>query len=186
MAYRLLTRSVSFASICPMDKEIDIKSEVYEFGFLLVPEVGDEGAPASFSALKGMIEEVGGQTISDSLPAKMALAYPMDKEIDHKHQSYKEAYFGWIKFELEKNKIEGLKAKFDAEQTLIRFLIIKTVKENTLAPKKLKEKMESTGGRRHSHREEAALPMNKEEVDKQIDALVSDEKEAEVKVEEAV
>ncbi len=159
-----------------MDKDIDIKSEVYEFGFLLVPDVGDEGAPASFSALKGMIEDAGGNPISDNLPAKMALAYPMDKEIDHKHQTYREAYFGWIKFELEKGKIAVLKDAFDNEKSLIRFIIIKTVKENTLAPKKLKEKMESTGGRRHSHREESSVPINKEEVDKQIDALVSEEK----------
>jgi hypothetical protein len=67
-----------------------------------------------------------------------------------------------------------LKKKLDFDPNFIRFLILKTVKENTIAAKrfvrsdtlhkKFKAKTEDT---------ENATPINKEEIDKEIDALIA-------------
>ena len=55
---------------------------------------------------------------------------------------------------------------------MIRFLIIKTVRENTIATKKFGG---STFKKRTTKKEEGEAPVeiNKEEIDKEIDALAS-------------
>jgi ribosomal protein S6 len=118
----------------------------------------------------------GGVTfISDDYPKMMELAYQMAKTIANKKQKFSYGYFGWVKFEATSQAIISIKNKLDISDSLIRFLIIKTVKENTLSPRRSYGKQEGAPRRRPvANKEDAtpAEPINEEVIDKEIDALV--------------
>src|SRR3989344_5109338 len=109
---------------------------VYELGYLLVPTLSEENVPASYGDLKNLIIELGGEIISDEMPKNIALAYSMSKVVQNVRSKFNTAYFGWIKFETDPEKVLELKKKLDMDVNLIRFLIIKTVRENTIAAKR--------------------------------------------------
>lgn len=158
-------------------EENEIKTEsgerVYELGYLLVPTIAEEDVPASYSNLKDVISSFGGMVISDEMPRMIPLAYSMVKVVSNVRNKFNTGYFGWIKFTMEAEKVLELKKKLDLDPTIIRFLILKTVKENTIASKRfvradVMHKKPTT----KKEDEGEALPINKEEIDKEIDALV--------------
>jgi ribosomal protein S6 len=148
------------------------EGSVYEFGFLLSPDIMEEKLPEAFGALKEAIEAKGARALSEEFPKLIALAYTMEKTVNNKIQRYKEGYFGWIKFELEPAAVGALEAMLRLRGDLVRYLLIKTVRENTIAAKR------GFGARRRpksgTNDEKAAPEMSKEEIDREIEALVDD------------
>lgn len=147
---------------------------VYEIGFILVPQVTEEKLPESFGNIKNAILDTGAIAISEEFPKLITLAYSMERTINNKIERFTEGYFGWIKFELESDKVQGLEAALRLRTDLVRHLLIKTVRENTIASKK------GFGVRRRPTskdelKDKEALPeMSKEEIDREIEALVDD------------
>ena len=97
----------------------------------------------------------------------------MSKIIQNTRHKFDTAYFGWIKFEISSLQVSELKNKLDIDSNFLRFLILKTVRENTIAAKRFLHK----DFRRKMHtvkkEDENALPMDKEKIDKEIDAMVA-------------
>lgn len=140
-------------------KETEEKVLVYEVGFVLVPSLSEEKVAEKSSFIRGIIEKVGGEIISEDFPKLMPLAYPMDKMIDSAKQVFKEAYFGWVKFEMPAVAIAGVEKEVSVIQEVLRFLIVKTLRENVLFPEKVGVAVESKDAIDKS-------------LDKSIDALV--------------
>ena len=157
-------------------EEKNIDSRVYEVGYLLVPTLSEEEMPAIYSSLKDTIASLGGEFISDEMPKMINLAYTMNKTIQNVKNRFDNAYFGWVKFFMDAEKVLELKKKLDLNPQVIRFLIVKTVKENTIAAKKFTNRDNTRRKPFSAKREdvEEALPINKEEVDKEIDAMVAE------------
>lgn len=157
------------------ETEKDVNSRVYELGYLLAPTLPEADIPALFGNLKELVSSFGGMTISDEMPKMLSLAYPMNKITPNTRSKFKTAYFGWIKFTMDSDKVMELKKRLDLDPNLIRFLIIKTVKENTISARRFahgeiaRRKIRTEKGRSS----EASAPINKEEIDKEIDALVA-------------
>jgi len=153
----------------------EANSRVYELGYILVPTLGEVEVPAIFGNLKELISSLGGIAISDEMPKMLALAYPMVKVIANLRNKFKTAYFGWIKFTMDSDKVLELKKRLDLDPNLIRFLILKTVRENTINTKRFirgdiahrKTKIEKSGS------DKIITLINKEEIDKEIDAMVA-------------
>src|ERR1035437_7701669 len=108
------------------------------------------------------------------MPKMIQLAYKMVKVVSNVRNKFNTAYFGWIKFTMDSDKVLELKKKLDLDSNFIRFLILKTVKENTIASKRfvrgdIRKKPRSAKG----ENDETAVPINKEEIDKEIDALIA-------------
>lgn len=159
-------------------KEIkaDANGRVYEVGYLLVPTVEEGNVPSIHGDLKDIVASTfKGEIISDEIPKMMTLAYPMLKVTANVRNKFETAYFGWIKFTMGAEEIVELKKKLDLDPNIIRFLIIKTVKENTIATKRFAVRggVKRTFTPRKS--DEVTAPINKEEVDKEIDALIAQE-----------
>jgi ribosomal protein S6 len=158
---------------------VEVNGRVYELGYLLVPTLEEVNVPAVFGDLKELISSLGGVHISDDMPKMIPLAYSMVKVVANVRSKFNTAYFGWVKFTMDSDKILELKKKLDLDPNFIRFLILKTVKENTIATKRFvrgdfahrKPKVKS------SDDGEVVVPINKEEIDKEIDALVAEPKE---------
>lgn len=163
------------------NKEISVdmdevkEAQIYEIGYLLVPTLGEEELPKAYGDLKAMIENMGGLIIFDEMPKFINLAYPMLKVVSNVRNHFDTAYFGWIKFELPAEKIADIKKKLDTDVNTIRFLIIKTVRENTISQKKFISK---DSFRRKSIQKDTPsepIEINKEELDKEIDAMIIEE-----------
>jgi len=111
---------------------------VYEVSYLLLPSLAVEQVPAKASSIKEMIKKVGGEVLSDEDPVLVDLAYPMTKVVQTDRFKVQKGYFGWIKYELSKETAEEVKKALDADNDVLRHLIIKTVRENTLLAGKMK------------------------------------------------
>ena len=157
-------------------EENDTIARIYEVGYLLVPTISGENVPAIYSKIKDLIASLSGKIISDEMPRQIELAYPMVKVVSNIRNKFDTAYFGWVKFEMGSQEVLDLKKKMDLDINVIRFLILKTVKENTIATKKFvrtdaPRKKNST--KKDETEEGAEMPINKEEIDKEIDAMVA-------------
>jgi ribosomal protein S6 len=152
---------------------------IYEVSYLLLPSLALEQVPAKVTALKEMLTSVGGEVISDENPILIDLAYPMTKVVGTTRHKCTTGYFGWIKFELTKEGIGEVKKSLDMNNEILRYLIIKTVRENTLLNGKMKLKFDEVkkhGVGPYEAETEEVVSVEKEatpeEIDKSIDDLV--------------
>lgn len=156
--------------------EKETNPRIYELGFLIVPTVDENAVVGEASRIKGVIESCGGLLISDENPKLITLAYSIDKRVSGKRKSFTNAYFTWIKFHADPSSVATLKKHMEDDQSVLRFLIIKTVKENTLMTKrpftgvrgKKKEVVETKGEKS----KEVVTPVSEAELDKTIEELV--------------
>ena len=150
---------------------------VYEASYLLLPSLAVEQVPAKVASLKKMLTSVGGQVISDENPILIDLAYPMTKVVGTLRHKCTKGYFGWVKFETTKEGIEAVKKGLDMDNEILRHIIIRTVRENTLLSGKMKLKSEDKklGEGYETEVIEPVVPEKEstpEEIDKSIDDLV--------------
>lgn len=123
-----------------MNTEIDVDLRVYEFSYLLVPSMAEEDVTAKVASLKKLFIDNGATMIADDVPEYIGLAYTMIHKVNNKNERVNSAYFGWFKFNAETDILEKVKVAIDRDVQLVRYLLIKTVAENTMMPKKLGQK----------------------------------------------
>lgn len=148
---------------------------VYEVSYLILPLVPVEQLQSKSTDLKKMLESLGGAIISDEDPVLIDLSYKMTKVIGTVHHKVDSGYFGWIKFELPIGLIEKVKKSLDGNDEIFRYLVIKTVKENTLLGGKMKLQKEDKLKKEEVPVSEVELPVKDiivEDIDKSIDDLV--------------
>lgn len=116
-----------------MTKEtVKTAGTVYEVGFHIVPAVSPEKLPAEVDAIKALLDGNKATIISEEFPKLRNLTYTMVKVIGPVRNKYDTAYFGWIKFEAGVEEILEIKKGMDANEKVLRYLLIKTARENTL------------------------------------------------------
>jgi len=152
-----------------------VEARVYEVGYILLPTIPEEGIPAIYGNLKDLVSSLGGEVISDEMPRMIPLAYTMIKVLQNINHRFDTGYFGWIKFTMHPEKILDLKKKIELDTNIIRSLILKTVKENTVAAKRFvrSDVVRHRAPTLKKEGDEAEQPINKEEIDKEIDAMVT-------------
>jgi len=148
---------------------------VYEIGYLILPTVSDEKLAPEVTKLKELLDSIEATVISDEYPVLISLEYEMVKRIETKNNRFNQGYFGWIKFEASPEEIVKLKKKLDLSKVILRYIILTTVKENTIASKRpLSANVVTRSSRAPKVVIEDNVPMNKEKVDKEIDKLVEE------------
>ncbi|MFA6273268.1 MAG: 30S ribosomal protein S6 [Candidatus Paceibacterota bacterium] len=149
------------------NQELDTEKEkrVYEASFLLLPSLVDEKLLQTFAAIKETLSGAGAVMISDGFPKPRPLAYPINK--------FESAFFGWLKFESASEALVILREFLKNNKEVIRFLIIKTVRENAVVTPvffgKIRPRAEKDGAKEETP---ASLKMTNEELDKTIEELV--------------
>lgn len=148
---------------------------VFEAGYTLLPSLATEQVSSAVDYLKKIISELDGEVISLENPTLIDLAYPMTKVIQTTRYKCVTGYFGWIKFEIPKEGIASVKKALDADENILRYLLTKTVRENTM----VSGKMALKGGDEAKKIEFSNIepPLTEpestpEEIDKSIDDLV--------------
>lgn len=143
------------------------KTSVYEVGFHLFPSISPDAVPGKFSAIKAIIEANGGSFISEELPKEIPLAYTLEGVQGGVNRRFNTAYFGWVKYEAPVASAAPIKAAIEKNDSVLRSLIIKTVRENTMTtpPNKFNRKAieESTGEK-----------VSPEELDKTIEKIATE------------
>ncbi|MFZ2523553.1 MAG: 30S ribosomal protein S6 [Minisyncoccia bacterium] len=165
-----------------MEKQIEEKMDVmtvYELSYILLPSLAESEIPAKVGSLKDLITQAGGAIVSFEDPVLIDLAYPMTRVTPTTRVKVGGGYFGWIKFELSGEEVGKIKNKLDSDGEVVRFLLIKTVKENTLVNGKMNLAREEKQRKEEEVLEEVgvipeeiAKEVSTEEVDKSIDELV--------------
>lgn len=163
-----------------MDDIHDDRLAVYEIGYLIVSSIPEEGVVAEAEKVKKIISDAGASFVADELPHKEHLAYTMRrKTVSGSYEKYDDAYFGWVKFELGSDKVEAVKAAVTVLPSVLRMLLISTVKENTYLGKRAAEvvanltlKRAPSEGASNLGTDKAVSPATMEEMDKSIDDMV--------------
>ncbi|MBU4536831.1 30S ribosomal protein S6 [Patescibacteria group bacterium] len=101
------------------------EKEVYEIGYLLLPNISEEDVLTEVANVKAILEKQGASFLSGDEPKFINLAYPISKMFGADKQIFEKAYFAWIKFEVEVEKIIALKSGLDKYENIMRFLLIK-------------------------------------------------------------
>lgn len=151
-----------------MTKEtVKTAGTVYEVGFHIVPAVSPEKLPAEVDAIKAVLGGAKATIISEEFPKLRNLAYTMIKAIGPARHRYDTAYFGWIKFEAAPETSADIKKALDSNEKILRYILIKTVRENTLYGAKILPQEKAEEGK------EGEKPASTEEIDKSIEKLVA-------------
>lgn len=162
--------------------EILDEAQVYEIGFHILPTVPEEKLPEVVLKIKDSVTANGGEIVAEDFPKMRILSYEIKKRMETKYQSFNKAYFGWVKFEILPASIAKIKMEAENIQDILRFIIIKTVRENTIHTPKSPMTNRSAGT------EETKIPgqapilaekieVSEAEIDKSIDELLIDENE---------
>ena len=177
-------------------EEKEIKSQIYEVGYLLVPTIAEGNVSEKVDTIRKIIESVMGRIITQGNPVLRDLAYEMSIVVSNKKEIHGTGYFGWIKFEGDSAQVEKINNKLKKDTEIIRFIVIKTLEEDTLAIIKktlaseaeeisraaIKEEgkmLELKNKERKEkemikEKEKAAEPISKEEIDETIDKLIAE------------
>lgn len=154
------------------------ETTIYEIGYNLIPTASSEEVAKEVGSMKEKITSLGGELISDEYPNQIKLSYEMIKEIDNKNVKFNSAFFGWIKFEIDPSQISEIDKMAKNSDNVLRYIIIKTVKETTLYTPKFTKPGRKTSGddsAEVSKPETSSEPMDVKEVDKKIDELLEEE-----------
>ncbi|MEN9524470.1 MAG: hypothetical protein RL536_539 [Candidatus Parcubacteria bacterium] len=158
---------------------------VYEVGYLIAG-VPDEKVPAEAEILKKIIANAGASIIAEEAPHREQLAYTIRKKtVSGGYEKHDSANFGWIKFELGSDKIEAVKKAIELHPSILRMLLITTVRENTYLgkrapavvmsqPVQFAEQPTATVSGSLLEEKKDVAPATIEEMDKSIDNMVKE------------
>lgn len=162
----------------PPSKEVGREEEkenrIYEVGYLLLPTLAAEDVPREVTAIKDLLEKAGAAVISEEFPKFRALAYGMRKQIGGAIQSFTSAYFGWVKFETEAEKAKEIEAELKRNPNLLRFLLIKTVREETRSVPRAPRPDARPKREAPAVGVPVSTPVSEAELDKSIEKLIAE------------
>lgn len=161
-----------------MGGQAGLQGQVYELGYHIVSTVAEENVPKEVETLKATVLKDGGSLISEGEPKLINLAYPMTKSVADIKKTFNTAYFGWLKFETKSELMPVIKKAVDANPNVLRYLLIKTVRENTLYTPKLNVRTsageEAPVKAKKSVKTDEKKATSVEDIDKSIDELVAE------------
>ncbi|MEX0909862.1 MAG: 30S ribosomal protein S6, partial [Candidatus Paceibacterota bacterium] len=87
------------------------------------------------STIKSILDKASARVISEEYPTLIELAYTISKKVRGSKESFDSAYFGWIKFESSSETIEEIDEAVRPLEEVLRFIIVKTLREDTIIKK---------------------------------------------------
>jgi len=152
------------------------EEKIYEIGYHLISSIAEENVPAEVDKIKDVLVKEKANIISEETPKLRPLAYSIKKAFGGSYKTFDKAYFGFIKFELNEGDIKNIDSNFKSNESVLRYIVVKTVRENTMYSPKItvfsdKESKVKTFTRPEKIEKTASI----EEIDKSIDELVSEE-----------
>ncbi len=165
----------------PINDELEIEPETdnktYEIGYLLSPLIPAEGLDeATNKYLKQVISAVNAEVVGDWPARKLSLSYPIRKLIENKRVTFRDSYFGALRFRGQPAAAVKLATTFRQTPELIRFLLLEISQAALAQEKHLQNRQKRTD--EASTSEAVANPpdkpvMSTDEMDKEIEQLLT-------------
>jgi ribosomal protein S6 len=114
----------------------DVEPRIYEVSYWLVPTISESELSEHHMRLQKRITDAKGSIISEEAPYMRETAYELVKVINNVNKRFNEGYFGWMKFETLPTEAVMVQDAFEADNTIIRSLMVKTVRDNTTYTKR--------------------------------------------------
>ncbi|MES2006817.1 MAG: 30S ribosomal protein S6 [Patescibacteria group bacterium] len=150
---------------------------IYEIGFHVVPTVDEAGAAKAADAIKAAVVKGDAEIISEAAPSRMRLSYTIERATAGAREKYDEAYFGVIKFAIEREHVAGLEQVLRANREILRYLFVQTIREDIVsAPRRVtfaSDRLEGETIKKPITEPEKSAEVSEEDLDKTLDALVS-------------
>ncbi len=118
------------------NNETIVDGRIYEVSFIFDNKLDEQTALDKGNAIKQSIATLGGSFISEETPYLRELAYEMTRVQNNINVRFNVGYFGWIKFEMEADKVAELEKGLKLDEQVVRYIVVKTVRENTVYTKK--------------------------------------------------
>ncbi len=151
--------------------ENDTTKRLYEVGYLIIPLIPEDKVADEVNMLRSHIENAGGFIESEEQPKMRKLAYEIrQRGISSKKARFEDAYFGSMRFKATSDAVVTIQEAFDKNDKILRFLIIKPVKDS---PRVMR-----TGAPAKAKAEGGEKKMSEQELDKEIDQLLDSSKVA--------
>jgi len=155
------------------------EEKIYEVGYHIISSVAEENVPAEVEKIKAYLAKEKAIILSEEAPKLRPLAYSIKKAFGGTYKTFDKAYFGFIKFALgETGDIRNIDLSMKNNESVLRYLVVKTVRENTMYSPKITV-FSDKEAKIKTFKEDKVVKGEKtatvEEIDKSIDALVSDE-----------
>lgn len=150
------------------------KKPLYEVGYHLVSSIAEDAVGAEVARIREAIEGSKGVVVSEEWPKRTQLAYTISRKEQSGLAHYDTAYFGWIRFEIDRAQIQRIQNVLEELSAMLRFIVIE-VPRAVAAPKK--QRARSVFGKTKEKESEApvsAAEDTSEELDREIEKLVSE------------
>ncbi len=153
---------------------------IYEIGYHIVPTAKEEDLEKIVNEIRGTIEKEGGSFIAEGAPSMTRLAYPMPVREGERNVEYDRGYFGWIKFEANVAIVDALSEKLKRNRNFIRFIVFRTVREDTRAKMKaptlreVKRTDTIKSAPRRGGAEESATPVSEVDLEKALQDITTE------------
>ena len=133
-------------------KVFDTAADAYELGYLLVPTISSDEILSEVANLKSILEKQESIFLSGDEPKLKKLAYSITKIIAGEKRIFETAYFAWMKFEINREKLAGLDKELAGYEHLLRYLLTRAPKKDNLASQSkkfsfIKEKADKIKGK---------------------------------------
>ncbi len=159
-----------------VEEESDSGSEdqvkIYELGFHIIPTIPEENLGEHFGKIKKTIENNKGSVFAEQAPQLRRLAYTIVQKKETGHLKFDDAYFGWVKFEGDPEKIKTIEEEVSKEPAVLRVILVKTLKETTLYGGSIFKREEDRKVRQKKEDDQKGKEVSETELDKSIETLV--------------
>ena len=147
---------------------------MYEIGYLVMPIVAEETAREEHAAICAGLEKLGAVISEDENPRMRPLAYSIPRRISDKKFNFTDAYFAWIRYEVDPSVAAAVKEMLDRRQNILRHLTISLDKKGLIAAAEAKAAREKAAAEHAAKAApEAEGEMTNEQLDKQIEEMLS-------------
>lgn len=148
---------------------------VYEIGYHLVPTLAEGDVAGEVANIRAMLGDA--EIIKDEAPHKMTLAYIIERAGAGRREKYGESYFGFVKFAIDKEHINGIEAKLRAMRPVLRYLLVETAREEAAPARRAvftSDRLEGETLKKPAApiEEFKGAEVSEEELDKSIDAII--------------
>ncbi len=106
----------------------------YELAFHVLPTVAEGEVSAVFDRIKAAITTTGGQITNEETPLRFDLAYEIVKFLEGRNRKFSSAYFGWIRFTAEADKIAEITEAVEGTKEILRHLLTRLTKTEEANP----------------------------------------------------
>lgn len=162
----------------PMEETNEKDIQIYELSYHIARTLSDSDADALLQAIRDALVQAGGSFLAEGALEESDLAYPIN--------NHTKSLFGWMKFEATPDVVVALKENvLKTQKSIIRYVLIKTVREDTRASAQARTPHAGTGvvqevetkgvlERKSKNEEVSDAEVSDEALDEALDELTDD------------